>query len=251
MDFLKKVTLSGLNGIQRAINEFKTTVESYDFNKVEREFEEMTRRFENLKNKFKEMTENFTVRVPYDADLNIIKYELKGNTFKVNVVNDESNVNNSYSFVYESTIPNELINSTITQKYLKNKKEMLFVFKKAETPTNVADVDDLINTINETVNETINVGNVDDLINEINETTNVVDETVNEETNDTEFIVELQENLEEVNTEVNEEELRREQNELIWRLYTEGKSYRKIAKQVGLSDKTVAKRIKKMIRSQC
>lgn len=248
MDFLRKATLSGLNGIQKAINEFKSAVETYDFNKIEREFDEMTRKWETLKNKFKEATDNFVVRVPYDADLHIIKSELNGNTFKVKVVNDETSVNNSCSFVYEVSVPNELINSTITQKYLKHKKEMLFVFKKSDAPTNVADVDDLINTINETVNETINVGNVDDLINEINETTNEV-ESVEEPT---EFVVEVEENVHTNNSDVDEEEeFRKVQNEMIWRLYTEGKSYRKIAKQVGLSDKTVAKRIKKMIRSQC
>jgi hypothetical protein len=252
MDLLKRITLNGLNCFQNAINELKSTIEDCDFNKFEREFEEMSQKWENIKSKFKEITDNFVVRVPYNADLNVIKYELNGNTFKVKVVNDDSNNNNNtYLFSYESTIPSDLIGGTITQKYLKNKHEMLFIFKKSTTPSNVANVDELINTIN----ETSSVGNVDSLIDLINETPNEVEDcqTVNEEQNEFEVLIENDENNQ-VNYEntdeqpMTEEEYRRQQDELIWRLYTEGKSYRKIAKEVGISDKTVARRIKKIIK---
>jgi hypothetical protein len=43
MDFLKRMTLSGLNGIQRTLNEIKTKVETCDLSRVEREFENFNR----------------------------------------------------------------------------------------------------------------------------------------------------------------------------------------------------------------
>jgi DNA-binding NarL/FixJ family response regulator len=115
----------------------------------------------------------------------------------------------------------------------------------------VANVDELINTIN----ETSNVGNVDSLIDLINETPNEVEDwqTENEEQNEFEVLIENdvdnQVNYENTDGQpMTQEEYRRQQDELIWRLYTEGKSYRKIAKEVGISDKTVARRIKKIIK---
>lgn len=242
MDFLKRMTLSGLNGIQRTINGIKTKVENCDFNRVEREFNELSRRWENVVRRFNENSQRYVVRIPYDADTQIIKSETNGNHFTVRVQNDETftgNTESTYSFRHESTIPSHLVNGIITQKYSPSKKQMLFIFQSPVERENIANVDDLIDSINATVEE--------DEVNDVTEEPiTLVDGTaldVNE--------VNLEGGVDTTATTLNMEDVavpsEDEVNARIWELYTQGKSYRYIASQVGVSDKTVARRIKKMI----
>lgn len=240
MDFLKRMTLSGLNGIQRTINEIKTKVESCDLSRVEREFENFNRHWENVVKKFKEHSQRYVVRIPYDADTQIIKSEINGNHFTVRVLNDETNTGNTectYSFRHESTIPSHLVNGAISQKYSPSKKQMLFIFQSPVETENVGNVDELIDSINATVEDEVNnvteepITTLDDtlVIDEIN-ADGGVDVTASTEPME-EIIVPSEDDV----------------NARIWELYTQGKSYRYIANQVGVSDKTVARRIKKMI----
>ena len=243
MDFLKRMTLSGLNGIQRTINEIKTKVESCDLSRVEREFENFNRHWENVVRKFKEHSQRYVVRIPYDADTQIIKSETNGNHFTVRVQNDETftgNTESTYSFRHESTIPSHLVNGVITQKYSPSKKQMLFIFQSPVEAENVGNVDDLIDSINATVEE----GEVNDVQEEVNTTLNDATALVVDEIN-------LEGGVETTATTLTMEDVavpsEDDVNARIWELYTQGKSYRYIASQVGISDKTVARRIKKMI----
>jgi hypothetical protein len=243
MDFLKRMTLSGLNGIQRTINEIKAQVESCDLNRVEREFENFNRHWENVVRKFKENSQRYVVRIPYDADTQIIKSETNGNHFTVQVKNDETNTGNTesrYVFRHDSTIPSHLVNGVITQKYSPTKKQMLFIFTSPVEMENVGNVDELIDSINATSEENNTDEATEEPITDSDDATAlVVDETNlenSEETTETTLTTE--------DAVVPTED---EINSKIWELYTEGKSYRYIASQVGLSDKTVARRIKKMI----
>ena len=243
MDFLKRMTLSGLNGIQRTLNEIKTKVESCDLSRVEREFENFNRHWENVVRKFKENSQRYVVRIPYDADTQIIKSETNGNHFTVRVQNDETftgNTESTYSFRHESTIPSHLVNGVITQKYSPSKKQMLFIFQSPVETENVGNVDDLIDSINATVEE----GEVRDVQEEVNTTLYDATALVVDEIN-------LEGRVDTTATTLTMEDVavpsEDEVNERIWELYTQGKSYRYIASQVGLSDKTVARRIKKMI----
>ena len=242
MDLIKRMTLSGLNGIQRTLNEIKAKVESCDLSRVEREFENFNRHWENVVRKFKENSQRYVVRIPYDADTQIIKSETNGNHFTVRVQNDETftgNTESTYSFRHESTIPSHLVNGIITQKYSPSKKQMLFIFQSPVERENIANVDDLIDSINATVEE--------DEVNDVTEEPiTLVDGTaldVNE--------VNLEGGVDTTATTLNMEDVavpsEDEVNARIWELYTQGKSYRYIASQVGVSDKTVARRIKKMI----
>lgn len=243
MDFLKRMTLSGLNGIQRTINEIKAQVESCDLSRVEREFDNFSRHWENVVRKFKENTQRYAVRIPYDADTQIIKSETNGNHFTVQVMNDETNTGNTentYTFRHESTIPSHLVNGVISQKYLPNKKQMLFIFSSPVESENIGNVDELIESINATTEES--------------DADNVTEEPITESTDATALLtdeVELGNGEETTATTLMAEDVvvptDDEINSRIWELYTEGKSYRYIASQVGLSDKTVARRIKKMI----
>lgn len=240
MDVLKRMTLSGLNGIQHTLNEIKTKVESCDLSRVEREFENFNRHWENVVRKFKENSQRYVVRIPYDADTQIIKSETNGNHFTVRVQNDETFTGNTectYSFRHESTIPSHLVNGIITQKYSPSKKQMLFIFQSPVETENIGDVDELIDSINATVEDEVNdvteepVTTLEDtlVIDEINMGSGV---DVTASTEPIEEIVAPSED---------------DVNARIWELYTQGKSYRYIANQVGVSDKTVARRIKKMI----
>lgn len=243
MDFLKRMTLSGLNGIQRTLNEIKTKVETCDLSRVEREFENFNRHWENVVRKFKENSQRYVVRIPYDADTQIIKSETNGNHFTVRVQNDETftgNTENTYSFRHESTIPSHLVNGVITQKYSPSKKQMLFIFQSPVESENVGNVDDLIDSINATVEE----GEVRDVQEEVNTTLDDATALVVDEIN-------LEGGVDTTATTLTMEDVaipsEDEVNARIWELYTQGKSYRYIASQVGVSDKTVARRIKKMI----
>ena len=243
MDFLKRMTLSGLNGIQRTLNEIKTKVESCDLSRVEREFENFNRHWGNVVRKFKENSQRYVVRIPYDADTQIIKSETNGNHFTVRVQNDETftgNTESTYSFRHESTIPSHLVNGVITQKYSPSKKQMLFIFQSPVESENVGNVDDLIDSINATVEE----GEVRDVQEEVNTTLDDATALVVDEIN-------LEGGVDTTATTLTMEDVavpsEDEVNARIWELYTQGKSYRYIASQVGVSDKTVARRIKKMI----
>lgn len=243
MDFLKRMTLSGLNGIQRTLNEIKTKVESCDLSRVEREFENFNRHWENVVRKFKENSQRYVVRIPYDADTQIIKSETNGNHFTVRVQNDETftgNTESTYSFRHESTIPSHLVNGVITQKYSPSKKQMLFIFQSPVETENVGNIDELIESINATVGE----GEANDVQEEVNTTLDDATALVVDEIN-LEGGVETTASTEPIEEIVvpSEDEV----NARIWELYTQGKSYRYIASQVGVSDKTVARRIKKMI----
>lgn len=243
MDFLKRMTLSGLNGIQRTLNEIKTKVESCDLSRVEREFENFNRHWENVVRKFKENSQRYVVRIPYDADTQIIKSETNGNHFTVRVQNDETftgNTESTYSFRHESTIPSHLVNGVITQKYSPSKKQMLFIFQSPVETENVGNVDELIDSINATVEE----GETNDVQEEVNTTLDDATALVVDEIN-------LEGGVDTTATTLTMEDVavpsEDEVNARIWELYTQGKSYRYIASQVGVSDKTVARRIKKMI----
>lgn len=242
MDVLKRMTLSGLNGIQRTLNEIKTKVESCDLSRVEREFENFNRHWENVVRKFKENSQRYVVRIPYDADTQIIKSETNGNHFTVRVQNDETFTGNTectYSFRHESTIPSHLVNGIITQKYSPSKKQMLFIFQSPVETENIGDVDELIDSINATVEDEVN-DVTEEPITTLDDTTALVVDEINasggvDVTASTEPIEEI--------VAPSEDDV----NARIWELYTQGKSYRYIANQVGVSDKTVARRIKKMI----
>lgn len=236
MDFLKRMTLSGLNGIQRTINEIKTKVESCDLNRVEREFENFNRHWENVVRKFKENSQRYVVRIPYDADTQIIKSETHGNHFTVRVQNDEiftGDTECTYSFRHESTIPSHLVNGVITQKYSPSKKQMLFIFQSPVESENIGNVDELIDSINATIEEGDNNDVTEEPITTLNDATAIVDGEINADGGETVTATTLP----------SEDDV----NARIWELYTQGKSYRYIANQVGVSDKTVARRIKKMI----
>jgi uncharacterized protein YerC len=203
-----------------AENQTPKTTRKFEPRSFERLFRKsISDRWMNLTNDNNSRLGKFIVQVPYDADTQIIDSSVNNGKFKVHVTNDPSK--NNYEicdYTHESTIPTKFIEGTITQKYLSDRKKMLFIFKENSS------------------NNEEKIGNVDELIESINATSATTEEKTNNE-----YEIELMVDDENVNT--NTEEV----NATIKKLYDEGYTYRHIASQVGLSDTTVARRVKKML----
>jgi len=236
-NFIKRITRDGLNCLENAVSAMKTRLDTFDFSQLDEEIEKIERKVDNIISSWKEETKKYVVRIPYDADTQIIKSRIDGNTFKVKVILDtnedvrEDVRVQEYTYRHESTIPNQFVNGTITQKYLKDKKTMLFIFQKP-------------------VVKEENIGNVEELIDAINDTLNENAETIVDGTALDPIAVEV-EGEDTTAATITDEELEppteEDVNAKIWHLYMNGYSYRHIGREVGLSDKTVARRIKKML----
>lgn len=236
-NFIKRITRDGLNCLENAVSAMKTRLDTFDFSQLDEEIEKIERKVDNIISSWKEETKKYVVRIPYDADTQIIKSRIDGNTFKVKVILDtnedvrEDVRVQEYTYRHESTIPNQFVNGTITQKYLKDKKTMLFIFQKP-------------------VVKEENIGNVEELIDAINDTLNENAETIVDGTALEPIAVEVDGEDTAAST-ITDEELEQpteeDMNAKIWQLYMNGYSYRHIGREVGLSDKTVARRIKKML----
>lgn len=255
MDLIKRFTREGLNHLQNAVDAVKTRLESYDFSQIEREMEKISQKWTDLFDEWKRETNKYVVRVPYNADTQTIKSTVDGNTFRVKVKLDsvdnrceDSTTIQSYTYRHESTIPQAFLNGSILQKYLKDKKEMLFIFQKPVVrEETVGNVDDLIASINATTEEEIPQQIIDATALDPNSLHNNggVEVTATTEPYEVDETVDA-ENEEELREE-SEESRYESMNQAIWQKFLDGKSYRQIAREVGVSDKTVARRIKKMI----
>ena len=241
MDIIRKFTRDCFNQMESMMDAVKTRLAAYDFSQIEREMKKINDKWDEVKNAWNDQSQSFSIHIPYNADTQFIKTEINGNRFKVSVKKDvettRSNVADSFLYSHISTIPSQFINGSIAQKYLEQDKAMLFIFKKPTVEVQAADVDELIDAINETNN-----------VEEIVIPTSIVEEEVTNG-NDGVDVTASTEVMETIDETVNhphytcEDALDRQ----IWELYCLGTSYRKIAKEVGVSDKTVARRIKKML----
>ena len=228
MDKLRKVTLDVLNSIQNTIDYMKTLVEQRDFKKVEEEINNFDSTWESLVKGFNVGSKHFVIRIPYDVETQTIKYELDGNQFTVKVENDNTvnfRGNCMRSLIDKTTIPSYFNDEMITKKYSPNNKMMYFIFQHQYAE--------------ESKNEVVK-GDVDALIKSINASFCEPEDNGLPYSCDTNKIETEKTTEQDCN---NDDDV----NSRIYQLYTEGKSFRYIARQVGLSDKTVARRIKKMI----
>ena len=228
MDKLRKVTLDVLNSIQNTIDYMKTLVEQRDFKKVEEEINNFDSTWESLVKGFNVGSKHFVIRIPYDVETQTIKYELDGNQFTVKVENDNTvnfRGNCMRSLIDKTTIPSYFNDEMITKKYSPNNKMMYFIFQHQYAE--------------ESKNEVVK-GDVDALIKSINASFCEPEDNGLPYSCDTKKIETEKTTEQDCN---NDDDV----NSRIYQLYTEGKSFRYIARQVGLSDKTVARRIKKMI----
>ena len=254
MDLIKRFTREGLSHLQHAMDVLKCRLEAYDFSQIEKEFEKVTQKCTDWFEEWKRETNKYVVRIPYDADTQTIKSSIEGNTFRVKVKLDstdercdDSTTTRSYTYRHESTIPNGFLEGSIVQKYLKDKKVMLFIFQKPIVQEEtIGNVDDLIASINATVEEEMTDATALDLANTVIGDGEETEATTLPIMDDVDDIVLVNE-AEATNNEETEESRLESMNQAIWQKFLDGKSYRQIAREVGVSDKTVARRIKKMI----
>lgn len=247
MNLLRNFGKNCFDALQSFTNEIQKELESTNWDMFEKEFNEMSKAFKEklstFKMKVKEQAEKFYIEVPFDMETQILTYELRPNLITVTVKNDETETSFEETRKYERSIPSSFLGCTITEKYLKNEKVMLFICTKAMNDANKCaedskplTADDVIATINDTTST--NEPTLDDTL-VINETTNLNNNSI-ETTASTISLEEMEEAAEEA---IAHEDII---NNEILRLYREGWSYRKIGKEVGLSDKTVARRLRKM-----
>ena len=240
MNLLRNFGKTCFDAFQSFSNEIQKEFESTNWEKFEKEFIEMSNAFKeklsNFKMKVKEQAEKFYIEVPFDINTQILTYELRPNLITVTVKNDETETSFLEERKYERSIPSSFSGCTITEKYLKDEKVMLFICTKP------------MSQISEENNET---ENTEDVSCQDRENTSTIEDTlvIDESTNlnssvDTTASTITLEEMEEAA----EEAIAREDaiNDRIYNLYQEGWSYRKIGREVGLSDKTVARRLKKM-----
>ena len=235
MNLLRNFGKNCFDALQSFTNEIQKELESTNWEKFEKEFIEMSNTFKeklsNFKMKVKEQAEKFYIEVPFDINTQILTYELRPNLITVTVKNDETETSFLEERKYERSIPSSFSGCTITEKYLKDEKVMLFICTKPMSQTSeeveTSSIEESENTNTSIVEEvTLN----DTLVLDENADLSCAEET----TATTITLVEMEQAAEEAI------------NDKIYRLYQEGWSYRKIGREVGLSDKTVARRLKKI-----
>lgn len=211
------------DSFEERLDEMKKSLAELKERDFEKDFENLATNFQtrmdNLKKKWKNLNDRYTFEVPYDRDTQILKYEIKNNKLNVTVTELVESDNSSFSSesIRTVTIPEDADVYNISQKYDKENKKMVFIVKKNFIETEEAEEEP---KEAEETNETSNVQHED-------ETVNCEDER----------------NVQGV-AKPFEECSKSEQLEIILGLYSNGWSFRRIAKEVGLSDKTVAKWIR-------
>lgn len=208
MGLLKAFRDSALEAITESAKEMKRMVDEFDFDKAEREVTNTIKEVvANLRKHIKNLTDKYVIEVAYDRNTQILTYTIDDNIITIVVKLDSEDPNIQSSSTTTVTIPENVNVNTMVQHYNADEKKMIFVFKK-----NTIEISD------------------DEVELEV-EVDGDIAEPSCEETN-----------AEGTTSEVAEPNT----DDIILEMYQNGASYRQIAKQVGLSDKTVARRIKKM-----
>lgn len=208
--YLTKKFTKSFTDIVSDLDKLAKDLENVDFDKeVEKMQDTMSKEFSKLKKLLKKKQDKYVLEVKYDRDTQTMCFELNNKIFTVTV--NENSENGSFTSKHTTTvtIPDDVCVDKITQKYDKERKMMLFIMKRA-----VQEIED------EEV-ETVE----DDGFEKVGEETP-------KEVKDTEKVKPK-----------NSEELMA----VIMKMYQEGQPYTAIAAEVGLSDKTVAKYVKREI----
>ena len=230
MEILRNFANSAIASIRESVDEMMRMVRGFDTTKITdglMEFNDNLRDgFEKIKQRIRDLDDKFVVEVDYDRNCDVLSYSLNNNvlTVKVNAEEGCGCDNEGTEQSVMATIPDNVDVTTMKCKYNSDENKMLFIFKK-------------FNAVEE---EEIPLPTEEDAPIPMETELETVGET--EET----FEVEL-ENIDGVE----EEELSFEERKMIMAeemklMHDEGVSYRKIAKEFGVSDKTVARWIREI-----
>ena len=184
-----------------------------DLHKLAKEIEEtdFEKEFNTMKQTFKDLLKKkdneYVLEVKYDRETQTLKFKIEDDTLTVIVEEKTENGNFNSKSTTTVTIPSDVLVDKITQEYDSENKIMLFKMKK----TNVEE--------QPTVEEEF--------------------EPIGETQPKEEIVVETPKS----NKPMTSDELLK----VIVGMYKDGASFRAISKEVGLSDKTVAKYIKRVL----
>jgi hypothetical protein len=215
------------NTLKRMLNEIDFTAVTDRFNEVR---EDISETFATLRKKVKVLTDRFVIKVPFDRENQKLSFTIDDDTINVTVESFDGRSHRKQTT--STTIPEFVDTNNMIQRYDDDKKEMIFIFlnKLSSVTTNVENentesdsVVEVTETVNGDIELEIDVNEEDDNIEAVSTSTNTIVENNNGELSHDELI------------------------NMMLDMYASGASYRKIAAEVGMSDKTVARWIKKAL----
>ena len=226
-----KKRLGNIGTLSRRVNKLPSLIDNVDWDKLE---SEMNRRFNEIKKAFNDTKEelslsrfidNNKITVPYNRDTDTLKMSVSdGDTVTIEVKTENEDGDVVGSNLVEKKFANTI--DHVEQKYNKLTKTMMFnvilqedneeVIDEIEVEDNLQDEKEIDVEDNGQAEEEV----ADDEIREV---------THDEENDETDIFDEVD-----------------RLSDKIAELFEEGKSFRAIAREVGVSDKTVARRVRKM-----
>ena len=217
MDFLTKFTRDGFRSLRRTTRELTQMIRDFEFPSFEDEFNQIENEFkkqmDKIKERIKNLTDRFIVEVPFDKEKQELSVSVNKNVLTVVLDSYDEATNTTGNAMTQTTIPEDVDPTTMKQVYDTENKKLIFVFMKKKV--NNAETESTETT--ETVEETTN---------------NTTAESVAEQT--TEGVKPKKESL----------------MKTILSMYENGFSYRKIAAENGISDKTVKRWIQSALKEE-
>ena len=217
MDFLTKFTRDGFRSLRRTTRELTQMIRDFEFPSFEYEFNDIENEFkkqmDKIKERIKNLTDRFIVEVPFDKEKQELSVSVNKNVLTVVLDSYDEATNTTGNAMTQTTIPEDVDPTTMKQVYDTENKKLIFVFMKKKV--NNAETESKETT--ETVEKTTN---------------NTTTESVSEQT--TEGVKPKKESL----------------MKTILSMYENGFSYRKIAAETGISDKTVKRWIQSALKEE-
>lgn len=217
LNFLGKKVTDTLSGVLLDLHKLAKEIEETDF---EKEFNTMKQTFKDL---LKKKDDEYVLEVKYDRETQTLQFKIEDDTLTVIV--EEKKENGDFKSTTTVTIPSDVLVDKITQEYDSENKIMLFKMKKTN-------VEEQPTTFSMRINKTVE------------EEFEQIGETQPKEENEVEIVVETPK------TKSNKPMTSDELLKVIVGMYKDGASFRAISKEVGLSDKTVAKYIKRVLNKE-
>lgn len=218
MDFLTKFTRDGFRSLRRTTREITQMIRDFEFPSFEDEFNQIENEFkkqmDKIKERIKNLTDRFIVEVPFDKEKQQLSVSVNKNVLTVVLDSYDEATNTTGNAMTQTTIPEDVDPTTMKQVYDTENKKLIFVFMKKKVNNAETENTETTETVKETTNSTTTT------------------ENVSEQT--TEGVKPKKESL----------------MKTILSMYENGFSYRKIAAETGISDKTVKRWIQSALKEE-
>lgn len=213
LNFLGKKMARTFGNALAEINKIAVELENVDY---EKEFEKMSKSFNEKMDILLKKNDKYVMEIPYNRDTQTLQFKIKDNLFTVIVEEKTENGDFTSKSSTTVTIPNDVCVDKITQEYDKERKMMVFSMKKNRMTFDVEEV----------VSEPQQVAENEPLVVEVelDDEPQVVRDTTEKKPKTSEELLKI-----------------------MIEMYRNGASFKAIAKEVGLSDKTVAKYIRRVL----